>query len=206
MKIKAHCSEIRTAQEELRTNSFRAMGRCSGLVSTNRYRKGSELLEFSFVLLPLLAMITVVMDFGWSVFAKSTLQRAVRIGVTTGTTLTASQLAANACLTDTVKSTVQQNSLGFLAGTAGLNSIKVNYLQPPAPNSSGPTTDVSTQSDGDSSGNIMQVSVSNYSLTPLIVRIFGKHYAPDNSPLGITVYSAGLIEPSQNPPCIGTAP
>jgi hypothetical protein len=105
-----------------------------------------------------------------------------------------------------VKSTVQANSMGLLSGATGLSKIKVNYLQPPAASSGAAATDVSTQADGNTPGNIMQVSVQNYSLLPLAPRIFDWHTAPDRTPMNLTVYSADRIEPSRNPPCIGTAP
>lgn len=171
-----------------------------------RRRRGSELLEFSLVIVPLLAMMTVLLDTGWAIFAESTLQRAVRIGVRTGVTLTASQMSGGACLTDTVKGVVQSNSFGLLNGSSGLAKIKVNYFLPPAPNSSSAATDVSTQADGDAPGNIMQVSVQGYSLHPLMPRVYGLR-GVDNSDLVIAnVNSADIIEPSRNPPCIGTAP
>ena len=173
----------------------------------NHLRKGAELLEFTFVLLPLLAMIWTIMDIGWAVFAKSTLQRAVRTGVRTGVTITAAQAtAAGTCLTEMVKSAVQQNSLGLLGGSAGLSKIKVNYFQPPDADSTAAATDVSTLPGANKSGNIMQVSVQNYSLMPLLPRIFDWKTAPDKSPMNISVYSADLIEPSNSPPCLGTAP
>src|SRR5271157_4768974 len=112
-------------------------------------RRGAEPLEFTLVLLPLLAMVTVLLDTSWAVFAKSTLQRAVRVGVRTGITLTSSQMAQGACLTDTVKSTVQANAMGLLAGSSGLALIKVHYFQPPAVNSNSAATDVSANSDAD---------------------------------------------------------
>jgi len=161
------------------------------------------------VLLPMLAMVTVLVDTSWAVYAKATLQRAVRIGVRTGITLTASQMATGACLTDTVKGIVQSNAMGLLHGSSGLALIKVHYFEPPAPSSTGAATDVSTQSNGDQSGNIMQVSVENYSLIPLLPRIYNWKTAADKNPLVIQgVYSADLIEPSTvaQRPCIGTAP
>ena len=177
-----------------------------GLIRNKHHQRGSEVVEFALVILPLLAFVTVVLDVGWAIFAKSTLQRAVRIGVTTGITMTASQLQQGACLTDTVKGIVQQNSLGLLSGTSGLNAIKVNYLSPPAPSSTAPMADVSTQTGGNSPGNIMQVSVQNFSLVPLLPRIVDWNSGADNAPMTMSVYSAGLIEPSQNLPCMGTAP
>ena len=172
----------------------------------NNGRKGAELLEFTFVLLPLLATVFVLMDVSWAVFSKSTLQRAVLAGVRNGVTITGAQATGGKCLTDMVKTTVQQNSLGLLTGTSGLNKIKVNYFKPPAPNSTAAALDVSAQTYGNTPGNIMQVSIQNYSLMALVPRIFDWKTAPDKSPMNITVYSADLIEPSRDPPCIGTAP
>jgi len=168
--------------------------------------RGAEVVEFSLVLLPLFAMTAVLVDTSWAVFAKSALQRAVRVGVRTGVTLTASQMAQGACLTDTVKGVVQSSSLGILHGAGGLAMIKVHYLQPPAAGSGGAAVDVSGLPGGDAPGNIMQVSVQNFSLIPLLPRIFNWRQAADNSPLTINVVSADLIEPSIAPPCIGTAP
>jgi Flp pilus assembly protein TadG len=164
------------------------------------------------VLLPFLAMVTALVDGSWAVFAKATLQRAVRLGVRTGVTLTSSQMAQGACLTGTVKGVVQANAMGLLGsgtGSSGYALIKVHYFQPPAASSNSAATDVSGNSDGDQPGNIMQVSVQNYSVVPLLPRIFNWKTAPDKNPLVIQgVYSADLIEPASitDRPCIGTAP
>jgi Flp pilus assembly protein TadG len=167
---------------------------------------GAETLEFTFVLLPLLATVFVLLNVSWAIFSKSTLQRAVRVGVRHGVTITSAEATGGQCLTDMVKATVQANSLGLLAGTAGLARIKVNYIQPPAPNSNAAAVDVSTQVSGNTPGNIMQVSVQNYSLLPLVPLIFSWNQPATKSPLNISVYSADRIEPSRTPPCIGTAP
>jgi Flp pilus assembly protein TadG len=102
-------------------------------------RRGSELIEFTLVLFPLLAFMTVMLDIAWPIIAKASLQRAAREGVRQGITLTAGQMASGACLTDTVKGIVQANSLGLLNGTTGLSYIQVNYFQPPPPDRSLPT-------------------------------------------------------------------
>jgi Flp pilus assembly protein TadG len=168
--------------------------------------KGAEVLEFTLVLLPMLAMIMVLMDTAWAIYVESSLQYAVRIGVRAGVTITAAQTPKGSCLTDMVKSSVQQNSFGLLSGASNLALIKVNYFQPPAANSNGAVTDVSTQANGNAPGNIMQVSVQNYSLAALMPRIFDWKHSPDRSALVMSVYAADRIEPSRNPPCIGTAP
>jgi Flp pilus assembly protein TadG len=169
-------------------------------------------MEFTLVVLPLLAMLAVVVDVSWAIWAKATLQRAVRYGVRTGITLTASQMTNGACLTDTVKGVVQANAMGLLGsgtGSSGYALIKVHYYQPPVASSSSAATEVSSSSTGDQSGNIMQVSVQGYSVVPLLPRIFNWKTAPDKNPVVIQgVYAADLIEPASvtDRPCIGTAP
>ena len=167
-------------------------------------QRGSEAIEFTFVMLPLFAMLFILLNIAWAVFAKSTLQRAVRMGVRAGITITTT--SPGSCLTDVVKSTVQANSLGLLNGTTGLGYIKVNYFLPPAPSSTTAPTDVSSAINADAGGNIMQVSVQGYSLVPIVPRLYSWQQAEDESPLIVNVYAADLIEPSRTPPCVGTAP
>jgi Flp pilus assembly protein TadG len=161
-------------------------------------------LEFTFVMLPLFSMLFILLNITWAVFAKSTLQRAVRIGVREGITISTTNTGS--CLTDTVKSVVQANALGLLNGSKGLGYIKVNYFLPPAPSSTSPPTDVSTAMNADAGGNIMQVSVQGFSLVPIVPRIYSWSTKADDSPLIVNVYAADLIEPNRTPPCVGTAP
>jgi len=170
----------------------------------HRLRRGSELIEFTLVLFPLLAFMTVLVDISWPVVAKASLQRAVREGVRQGVTLTATQMATGACLTDTVKAAVQNNSMGLLNGTTGLGYIQVNYFAVPPPGSTTSTTNVSGLSTADAPGNIMQVSVVNFPVKPLMPVMGLGSIIP--STLSVTVFSSDLIEPDSNPPCVGTAP
>lgn len=171
-------------------------------------KKGAELLEFTLALLPMLMMIFVLLDAAWAIFVKSTLSYAVRSGVRVGITITGTQAtAAGSDLTSMVKANVQANAMGLLAGSAGLAKIKVNYLQPPAPtDTTGVTVDVSTQANGNNPLNIMKVSIQGFSLGPLIPRLFGLHTAVDKTSTPIAAVAADLIEPSRDPPPIGTAP
>jgi Flp pilus assembly protein TadG len=182
---------------------------CSGLAKEAPRRagrrRGSEMLEFTFALLPLLAMSTVLLDIAWAVYAQASVQRAVRMACRVGITLTNSQMAHNATLTSTVKSAVQTNGFGFLNGTTGLAYIRVNYYLPPAPSSSSAATDVSTQTNGNAPGNIMQVSVQGLPVNPLLPQIFSWKDAEYNIQ-HISAYAADVIEPSNDPPPIGTAP
>ncbi len=181
--------------------------------SRRRRTRGAELIEFTLNFLPFLAMIIVVVDTSWTIFAEATLQQAVRLAVRTGVTLTSSQVNGN--LTDEVKSLVQQHAVGMLNGTAGLSRIKVNYFD-----QDNPSVDVSAQPSGNRPGNIMQVSVQNYPLSPLMARIFDWASGVDchtvdlgsggdnKGATGITVFAADVIEPMSTSviPPIGSAP
>ncbi len=154
-------------------------------------------------MLPLFSMMFILLNIAWAIFAKSTLQRAVRIGVRTGVTITSTN--PGTCLSDVVKSTVQANSLGLLNGSNG-GLVQVNYFLPPAPNSTTAPTDVSTAANADAGGNIMQVSVQGFSLVPIVPRIYHWYETPDDSPLIVNVYAADVIEPSRTPPCVVSSP
>jgi len=166
--------------------------------------RGAELIEFTMVFLPFLAIITVLLDTCWAIFVKSSLQYAVRTGVRVGITLTTSTVTGD--LTSTVKSIVKANSFGMLKDTS---LIHVHYLQPPSPGSTDAAADVSTSTNppGNAPGNIMVVSVDNYSLPALIARIYNWK-SVDKSATNVTVVSADLIEPMNKDeiPPIGTAP
>jgi hypothetical protein len=152
-----------------------------------------------------MAMLTVTTDTAWAIFAKATLQRAVRVAVRYGVTMTSADTGGG-CLTPAVKSIVQANALGLLNGASGLAKIKVHYYQPPAEDSAAAVTDVSTQANGNQGGNILEVTIQDFSLVPLMPRITSWKNAADKNPLIVTVNSADLIEPTRSPACIGTAP
>jgi Flp pilus assembly protein TadG len=172
-----------------------------------RRRRGAEFIEFTFVFLPFLVMMFVLIDVAWCVFVRATLDYAVRAGVRSGITITNTQAtAASSNLTAMVKAIVQQKSLGILRNADGLSKIKVRYYQPPADGSTAAAADVSDQASGDSPGNIMQVSIEGYTLPALVPRIFGWNEAPDVNGTTIGAIAADLIEPSHDTPPIGTAP
>ncbi|HXA49371.1 MAG TPA: TadE/TadG family type IV pilus assembly protein [Candidatus Acidoferrum sp.] len=161
--------------------------------------KGAEVLEFTLAFLPLLAITFALLDVSWAFFAKSTLQYAVRTGVRTGITITGTQAtAANGCLADMVKATVQRNSLGILAGSSGLSKIKVNFFDA--------TGDVTSAANANAALHVMQVSVQGYSLRALIPRVYGWRQPVDNSATILNASSADLIEPGSDIPCIGVVP
>ena len=157
-------------------------------------------------LIPYLAILAVLCDASWSIFAKATLQYAVRAAVRKGITITGTQAStAGETLTQMVKDTVQNSAIGFLNGDTNRALIQVHYLAEDASSATG-VTDVSTQANGNSPGNIMQVSVTGYSVGALLPRIYGLFTPVDKNPALISVSAADRIEPSSDVPPIGTAP
>lgn len=172
-------------------------------------RKGAEMLEFTFVFLPMLCMILVFLDIAWAIFAKSTLNYAVRAGLRYGITITGTQAtAANSDLAAMTKARVQQNAVGLLAGSSGLSKIKIHFYSPPATGTNAAPTQVDASSDANKPLNIMQVSVEGFSLSPLAPRIFGwrDRSAPDKAASAIAATSYDMIEPSRDVPPKGTVP
>ena len=142
-----------------------------------RFRKGSQLVEFSLVLLPLLALVFLTMDAAWMVFAKASLQFGVREGVRYAVT---SQTAPGMGQDASIKSVVQQNSFGFLNGTDGLSKISISYYNPAT---LAPT-------NLNAGGNVVEVSVDGVLVSPL---------APvwrSSDPLQISVRSTDVMESS----------
>jgi Flp pilus assembly protein TadG len=175
-------------------------------LSTRKRRRGTETIEFALAFIPYFAILGVLCDASWSIFVKATLQYAVRAAVRKGITITGTQAtAASESLTDMVKDTVQGSALGFLNGTSGRAYIQVHYL---AEDSSSPTgvSDVSTQTNGNAPGNLMQVSISSYPVGALLPRIYSLFTPVDKNPAMVSVFSADRIEPSGDVPAIGTAP
>jgi len=120
------------------------------------------------------------------IFLRSTLQSAVRAGVRYAVTYrTGSGLGQD----DSIRQVVQQNALGFLDGPAGAASITIDYYPP---------TDLSdpvTGAGSNAPGNVVEVSVSNYTwswVAPLSGGFNPGYYS--RSPLSISVSSADRME------------
>jgi len=150
-------------------------------------------------------MLSVLIATSYAMWCRSTLAYAVRSGVRYGITVTGTQAtAAGSNLTAMVKSYVVASSAGLLSGTS---LIQVHYYAPCTTSSTG-LCDVSSQSNGDAPGNLMQVSISNYPLTfmPRILGWFRSSTTIESTPLMLSAVSADEIEPSNDVPPIGTAP
>jgi hypothetical protein len=175
-------------------------------MNKRKRQKGAEMIEFTLAIVPLLMCVFVLIDACWGMFAKATLAYAVHAGVRRGVTVTGADVSAAGAgdLTTLVKNTVQANALGLLAGPTGRGYIKVKYYKPPDEKTGGSAKDVSTDSDGNNSGNIMQVSVEGFQ-TGLIARIYNKGQV-DKTKTTINAVATDLIEPTRDQPDKGTAP
>jgi Flp pilus assembly protein TadG len=122
--------------------------------------RGSETLEFGLVLIPMLGFVFLTIDLGWAVFAKSTLQHAVREGVRFG--VTNNLLPGDSSMRDSIKKVVQYNAMGMLEGDAGLSRIQVKYKEPVG------FTDITGSAGCNNSPNLLEVTVENFSLVPLL--------------------------------------
>ncbi len=142
------------------------------------------MVEAAFVIVPLLALIFAIIDFGLAIFVRSTLQHATREGVRYAITYrTFTGMGHDA----SIKKVVQEAAMGFLDGQENLNKIKIRYYDPSN------LTEVADNSPG----NIIEVSVENYTWGWLA------QLMRDAPPLQITTRSSDRMEglpPGQNPP------
>jgi Flp pilus assembly protein TadG len=127
-------------------------------VRVHREETGSQVIEFGLVLLPLMAFVFLIIDVAWICFAQASIQHAVQVGVRAAVTNTLPNGAAS--MTSYVKSIVQQNAMGFLNGSAGLDKIAVTYLDPT-------TLKTAASVSRTAGGNVIQVSVSDVTVNAL---------------------------------------
>ena len=117
-------------------------------VKRRRSERGSNLVEFPFVMLPLFGLCFAICDFGLAIFIQNTVQNAVREGVRYAITY---QTASGFCQDASIKQAVQNASMGFVSNPS---YVSVTYYAP---------TDLSTpiaSPGGNVGGNVVEVSVA----------------------------------------------
>jgi Flp pilus assembly protein TadG len=165
-----------------------------------RRRRGAELIEFTLVLLPMLGLIFLLLDLGWAVFKRATLQSAVREGCRYAvsnqvqTALKDSSLKSYGVI-DSVKWVVQQRAMGFLGSTPtdpGYAAIQVRFYDPNSSLTTAlplPANCASATAAPNSAGNLVEVSVESVqsaALTPVLNR--------NATPLVFTARSSDRME------------
>jgi len=125
---------------------------------TKKRESGAVLIEFTFVILPMFALIFLTIDTAWLIFGRACLQEAVREGVRFGVT---GQLATGCSgLNCSIKKTVQTYSFGFVTSSNASSVVQIHYYSPAT------LTEV-TGASASIGGNVVQVSVQGLSLVPL---------------------------------------
>jgi Flp pilus assembly protein TadG len=127
--------------------------------------RGSEILEFTLVLLPALAFLFLLLNVAWAVYSRATLQYAVAQGVRYAIT---SQTMSGLGQKDSIRTVVQQSAFGRLGANSSApqwSSIQVKFFLPDG-------TDVSNTQGGNGQQNgvmpLVQVSVESITQTNLL--------------------------------------
>ena len=115
--------------------------------------KGSQIVEFGLVIVPLLAFIFLIVDIAWVLFAQSTLQHAASEGVRYAVT---SQTMAGMGQDASIDTVIVNNAFGFVTA-ATVSNIAINYFNP--------STLASTTSNA--GGNVVQIVISGVNVYPL---------------------------------------
>ena len=99
-----------------------------GMTSKRKSREsGSQVVEATFVIIPLLLMTFMMLDLSMVIFVRTTLQEAVREGDRYAIT---GQNSVGPCQDDSIKAVVKRHSLGFLNSTTAASTIHVQFVNP----------------------------------------------------------------------------
>ena len=138
------------------------------------------MVEGALALPPLLMLLFATIDFSIAILVKNTVQSAVREGVRYAVTgQTVSGLGQDA----SIRTIVENNSLGFLNSSNGDSLISITYYNP---NTLAAVTGVGSNAPG----NIVEVQVSGLSWAWMVP------YARDATPLQISAVSMDIVEPN----------
>jgi len=145
-----------------------------------RRRRGAAIVEMSFVVIALFGLLFLLIDLGWVIFAKASIQHAVREGcrfaVTSQTLESMGHLAS-------IRDVVRQNSMGFISAAQASSVVQVRFYNP----------DTLQQMHGAGSnagGNLVIVAVENFEVRPLIP------FVRSADPIRFSVRAADRMEAS----------
>jgi Flp pilus assembly protein TadG len=151
------------------------------------------MIEAGFVLVVFLGFLFLIMDGCWAVFAKATLQHAVRSGVRYAvTSQTSTSGGQQLGQVDSIRQVVQRESMGLLSASDTSTFVNVKFYSVSSPTPT-PVTGVGANKPN----NMVVVSVDNWNIRP-ITGFFG-----NGAPIPVSVSSGDLIESSGsggNPP------
>jgi Flp pilus assembly protein TadG len=144
---------------------------------------GSQLVEATFVIVPMLLLTFMMIDLSMVIFERTTMQEAVREGARYAIT---GQNTVGPCQDDSIKYDVKLHALGLLTPAAAASTIHVQFVNP------------TTGGQGTNAyGNIVNVKVEGYKYNPLapFLRL--------NFPVYIFATASDMMEPlSGASPCL----
>lgn len=149
------------------------------LPHASRGRRGATIVEMSFVVIALFGLLFLLIDLSWVVFAKASIQHAVREGcrfAVTSQTLTGMGHIAS------IREVVRRNSMGFI-GESQLNNIQVRFYNPE-------TLQPVSGPGSNAGGNLVIVAVENFEVRPLVPLV------RSSDPIRFSVRSADRMEAS----------
>lgn len=158
--------------------------------SRRRRQRGSQILEYTLVLLPALGFLFLILDVAWAVYSRSTLQYAVAQGVRYAVT---SQTIGTMGQRASIQTVVQLNAFGRLNGTTGTatgvngwNSIYVDWY---LVNADGTLTN----EDGVVGGNGMQADGSLPLVKVSVQSFTSKTFMPTIKMPGLTTLNSIIM-------------
>jgi Flp pilus assembly protein TadG len=189
-------TENRSAPESAERREMKRSG------SRRRRQRGSQILEYTLVLLPALGFLFLILDVAWAVYSRSTLQYAVAQGVRYAVT---SQTMGTMGQRASIQTVVQSNAFGKLNGTSGTatgvngwNSIYVDWYLVNADgtltNEDGVVGGNGMQADG--SLPLVKVSVQNFTSNTFMPTI----KMPGLTTLNSIIMSAVSWDRMESPP------
>jgi Flp pilus assembly protein TadG len=123
-----------------------------------RAESGSVTVEFSFVVLPLLAILFMTVDVAWIIFGSACIQEGAREGVRYAVTGSGQ---SETTLDSAVKLVVQQYSFGFVKAS----NVSVDYYPPTGYSSSGAPATIDGTAQATQIGNIVKVTVQGVTMS-----------------------------------------
>ena len=101
---------------------------CASPATIRKSREsGSQVMEATFVIIPMLLMTFLMLDLSMIIFMRTTMQEAVREGNRYAIT---GQNSPGPCQDDSIKAVVQKYALGFLNSTTAAATIHVQFIDP----------------------------------------------------------------------------
>ena len=149
----------------------------------NSRESGSQVVEATLVIIPLLLMTFLMLDLSMVIFLRTTLQEAVREGDRYAIT---GQNEIGPCQDDSIKWVVKKFALGFLNSTTPASTIHVQFVNP---NTGGQGTNAY--------GNIVNVKIEGYQYSILAP------FESLNMPMYLFAEASDVMEPlSGASPCL----